>query len=92
MKSEDRNKPCQCGSGMKTKKCCGRPLTGEEYHARLKAEEEDRIKRAKEIESRIHVSGRNSGRRHAQSILMVATALTMGMSVAPIDTNNKRKW
>ena len=25
LKGRDRNKPCPCGSGLKGKKCCGRP-------------------------------------------------------------------
>ena len=42
----DRNKPCECGSGRKTKRCCKSPEKMEE--ARLKIiEERDRMWREK---------------------------------------------
>lgn len=30
------NKPCGCGSGKKTKKCCGNPVTTSKTRARLR--------------------------------------------------------
>ena len=98
MKGKDRNKPCVCGGGRKSKNCCGGGkcrITGyfltrcicNECEVRKRQLEEQKQRIAEEREKY-----RQKNQKRISSLMVGATALTIGMSVAPIDTNSKRKW
>jgi len=77
-----RNAPCPCGSGVKTKKCCGAAHLHSDAHKRYKeALRQAFVKRAEERaaeEEECRKKGVLSPRRPAASLISLAALLASG--------------
>ena len=85
MKTSDRNKPCVCGSGIKSKRCCD---TAEKRTAAKVAYEEAQQKARYERQAQLlaeskHLAERGYVRRPRMFGLMLAAAMCAG-SIPPI--------